>query len=154
LDIVQETFISAARHIHSLHEDAKLGSWIFGIAHQKCIQQWRREKRNAAIMETLEPAPEEFDVDPASELIQREQETRFVELLDHLPPHQRSVLLLHYLEDFSLEEIASVTLVSVGTVKSRLHYARKALRNLWEHHDENTARDSIDTSLPGRAQAG
>jgi len=39
-------------------------------------------------------------------------------------------LLLHFLEDFSLEEIAQVTSVSVGTVKSRLHYAKKSLRAL------------------------
>ena len=43
LDIVQETFINAVRHIGSLQHDEKFGSWLFGIAHQKCIQQWRRE---------------------------------------------------------------------------------------------------------------
>jgi RNA polymerase sigma-70 factor (ECF subfamily) len=45
---------------------------------------------------------------------------------------QRSALLLHFLEDFSLEEIADVTGVSLGTVKSRLHYGKCALKQLWE----------------------
>src|SRR6267142_4776888 len=42
LDIVQETFINAVRHIGGLREDGKFGSWLFGIAHQKCIHHWRR----------------------------------------------------------------------------------------------------------------
>src|SRR5271154_6681254 len=42
LDIVQETFIAAVRHIGSLREDNKFGSWLFGIAHQKVIQLWHK----------------------------------------------------------------------------------------------------------------
>jgi RNA polymerase sigma-70 factor (ECF subfamily) len=45
LDIVQETFINAVRHLGSLREDGKFGSWLFGIAHQKCIQRWRKQAR-------------------------------------------------------------------------------------------------------------
>ena len=60
LDIVQETFISAARHIGSLCEDAKFGSWLFGIAHQKCIQRWRKQARDDALREELATAPVEF----------------------------------------------------------------------------------------------
>ena len=44
LDIVQESLIAAARHIASLREDGKFGSWLFNIAHQKCIQHWRRQR--------------------------------------------------------------------------------------------------------------
>jgi RNA polymerase sigma-70 factor (ECF subfamily) len=63
-------------------------------------------------------------------LIREEQEAEFMSLVQQLPPPQRSVLLLHYVEDFSLEEIAGITRVSIGTVKSRLHYAKKSLRKL------------------------
>ena len=48
---------------------------------------------------------------------------------------QRSALLLHFLEDFPLEEIARITGVSVGTVKSRLHYGKKALREILMERD-------------------
>ena len=44
LDIVQESFINAARHIGALRENDKFGSWLFGIAHQKCAQHWRRQR--------------------------------------------------------------------------------------------------------------
>ena len=45
LDLVQETFIAAVKHIGSLRDDEKFGSWLFGIAHQKCIQRWRKQNR-------------------------------------------------------------------------------------------------------------
>src|SRR3569832_1086695 len=50
-DIVQETFINAHRHIGSLRDDARLGSWLFGIAHQKCQQHWRKPKREEVPLE-------------------------------------------------------------------------------------------------------
>src|SRR5436189_5355475 len=54
LDIVQETFINAARHIDSLREEGKFGSWLFGIAHQKSIQRWRAEKRNEKLSDSAD----------------------------------------------------------------------------------------------------
>jgi len=132
LDIVQETFISAVRHLGSLREDDKFGSWLFGIAHQKCIQRWRRQNREEAALEEFAAAPPEHEDDPAEMLIRHEQEAQFMALLNQLPLPQRSVLLLHFVEDFSLEEIAGITGAALGTVKSRLHYAKKALRKLIE----------------------
>lgn len=134
LDIVQETFISAARHIGSLREDGKFGSWLFGIAHQKCIQRWRTCKRQEALREEIALQPLELDDGPLDLLIRREQEAEFMNLLNQLPPPQRSALLLHFLEDFSLEEIAVITGAELGTVKSRIHYAKKALRKLVEEN--------------------
>jgi RNA polymerase sigma-70 factor (ECF subfamily) len=132
LDVVQETFIAAARHIASLRDNEKFGSWLFGIAHQKCIQLWRRRDREAAAREDLAAAVTELDDDPSEVLLREEQEAEFMKLLNQLPLPQRSVLLLHYLEDFSLEEIARITGAQLGTVKSRLHYAKRALRKLIE----------------------
>jgi RNA polymerase sigma-70 factor (ECF subfamily) len=132
LDIVQETFINAVRYLGSLREDAKFGSWLFGIAHQKCIQRWRKEGREQLLLEEFAGTPSDFGDGPDELLLRQEQEAEFMKLLQQLPPPQRSVLLLHYVEDFSLEEIAGITAAQPGTVKSRLHYARKALRKLLE----------------------
>jgi len=130
LDIVQETFINAVRHIGSLREDGKFGGWLFGIAHQKCIQRWRKQSRQKDALEEFAAGPQEFEDSPDELLIRREQEAEFMTLLNRLPLPQRSVLLLHFVEEFSLEEIAAITSAAVGTVKSRLHYAKKALREL------------------------
>src|SRR5438094_612756 len=100
LDLVQETFINAIRHIGPLREDEKFGSWLFSIAHQKCIQLWRRRDREREFGEQLEP-PGSDDA-PVVLLIREEQEEEFMKVLEKLPVAQRSALLLHFVEDFSL----------------------------------------------------
>jgi RNA polymerase sigma-70 factor (ECF subfamily) len=132
LDIVQETFIAAVRHIGGLRDDEKFGSWLFGIAHQKCIQRWRKQGRDEVLREEISGTPAEFESSPDDLLIRQEQEAEFMRLLNQLPLPQRSVVVLHFVEDFSLEEIAAITGAQLGTVKSRLHYAKKALKKLLE----------------------
>lgn len=132
LDIVQETFIAAARHLASLRDDGKFGSWLFGIAHQKCAQHWRKSGREEPLDADLADAMLGEEDDPSELLVREEQEAEFMEALNQLPPAQREALLLHFIEDFSLEEIAGITGVGVGTVKSRLHYGKKTLRKLLE----------------------
>jgi RNA polymerase sigma-70 factor, ECF subfamily len=132
LDLVQETFIAAVRHIGSLRDDDKFGSWLFGIAHQKCIQRWRKQSREEVFLDVIPESADEFEGRPDDLLIRQEQEAEFMNLLNQLPVPQRSVLLLHFVEDFSLEEIAGITGTPIGTVKSRLYYAKKALRKLLE----------------------
>jgi RNA polymerase sigma-70 factor (ECF subfamily) len=130
LDLVQETFIAAVRYIGSLRDDAKFGSWLFGIAHQKCLQRWRKQNRDEMLRDEIAATPDEFENSPGDLLIRQEQEAAFMQSLNQLPLPQRSVLLLHFVEDFSLDEIAGITGAAVGTVKSRLHYAKKSLRKL------------------------
>jgi RNA polymerase sigma-70 factor (ECF subfamily) len=132
LDLVQDTFIAAVRHIGGLRDDGKFGSWLFGIAHQKCIQRWRKQAREEMLREELAETPTADEDSPDDLLMRQEQEAEFMKLLSHLPLPQRSALLLHFVEDFSLEEIAGIAGVSLGTVKSRLHYAKRALRKLLE----------------------
>jgi len=132
LDIVQETFIAAARHIGSLREDGKFGSWLFGIAHQKVIQLWRKHGGKEILLDEIPESPDEFESGPDDLLVRQEQEAEFMNLLNQLPLAQRSALLLHFVEDFSLEEIARITESQIGTVKSRMHYAKRALRKLLE----------------------
>jgi RNA polymerase sigma-70 factor (ECF subfamily) len=135
LDIVQETFIAAVRHIGSLRDDARFGGWLFGIAHQKCVQSWRQQNRAAALREELAESPPDVDEGPDQWLIRLEQGEEFMSLLNELPVPQRSVLLLHFVEDFSLEQIAEITGTPLGTVKSRLHYAKRALRKIVEDQE-------------------
>ena len=130
LDLVQETFIAAIRHIGSLRDDGKFGSWLFGIAHQKCIQRWRKQDREEMLRDEIAATPDEFENSPDDLLVRQEQEAEFMKLLNQLPLPQRSVLLLHFVEDFSLEEIAGITGTPIGTVKSRLHYAKRVLKKL------------------------
>ena len=128
LDIVQESFIKAVRHIGSLREDTRFGSWLFGIAHQLCQRRWRKP-HHADSLEEIPEADLATDAEnPAEHLVAVEERELFFAAIDGLPEEHRSVVLLHYLEDFDLAEIADITGVPLGTVKSRLHTARRKLR--------------------------
>ena len=96
LDIVQETFINAVRHLGGLQEDGKFGSWMFSIAHQKCIQLWRKQGREREFAEEQAGVPVEYGDAPSDWLIGREQEEEFMRMIARLPAAQRSVLLLHF----------------------------------------------------------
>src|SRR3974390_1446515 len=84
-DLVQETFIAAVKHIGSLRDDGKFGSWLFGIAHQKCVQRWRKQKREDLLWDQIAVAADDFDEGPYDLLIRHEQEAEFMTLLDRLP---------------------------------------------------------------------
>ena len=107
LDIVQETFIRAARHLGSLREDARFGSWLFSIAHQRCTSHWRARGRPENDTDELDAEFPAGDADPGEGLIRKEREEEFMSRLEQLPPPQRAVLLLHFLEDFSLQKSPS-----------------------------------------------
>ena len=89
------------------------------------------------LLEEIAGAPPDFEDDPLDLLVRAEQEAEFMKLVDRLPLPQRSVVVLHFVEEFSLGEIAAITKAQLGTVKSRLHYAKKALRSLLEEGDRN-----------------
>lgn len=130
LDVVQETFIRALKHLGGLREDARFGAWLFGIAHQLILAQWRRLGRDPGPNAEPESPGEDVAFEPGPDLtaIRQEEERAVLAAIDELPPAQRSVILLFFLEDFSLAEIAEATATTLGTVKSRLHYAKAALR--------------------------
>ncbi|HLX95727.1 MAG TPA: RNA polymerase sigma factor [Verrucomicrobiae bacterium] len=136
LDLVQETFIAAVRHIGGLREDGRFGSWLFGIAHQKCIQRWRKQNREEVSLDEIPESPDESEGAPDDLLIRQEQEAGFMQVLNQLPLPQRAVLLLYFVENFSIEEIARITNTPPGTVKSRLFYAKRALRKLIQGNDD------------------
>ena len=80
----------------------------------------------------LAQEPVEFAEGPLDLLLREEQHADFMNHLNQLPPDHRSVLLLYFVEDFSLGEISRITGTGLGTVKSRMHYAKKGLRRIFE----------------------
>jgi RNA polymerase sigma-70 factor, ECF subfamily len=131
-DIVQDTFARAIAHIRGLRDDARFGSWLFGIAHQACIRHFRESRRDSSVFDGhAEPEGIDADVaDPRAMLLSSEDAGRLYELVDQLPLPQRSAFLLHVLGDSRIEDIARITGVPVGTVKSRLFHAKLALRRM------------------------
>lgn len=125
-DIAQDIWLRVLRGIGRLRDPAKLRAWLFGIAHRTWIDTLRR--KYAVVVADIDEVDRHELPDPmvADEL---EQELTAVEQeLSRLPAIEREALTLFYLRELSLQEIAQALDIPVGTVKSRLHRARRMLR--------------------------
>lgn len=126
-DVTQQTLVKIWRELPTLRDSARFDGWSYRLLVNACNDEMRRQRRPRTHLQLLEfdtPVP-----DPALSVADRDQLERGFERLsaDH-----RSVVILQYYLDYSLSEIASVLDVPVGTVRSRLHYAKRALRSALE----------------------
>ena len=134
-DVVQDALFSAWRSMSSF-QGLSFRAWLFRIATNRALDQLRSRKRRPEL--PLEP-PEDDDVTwaepvaPGPDLTQlagdREALARVEAALGALPAEQRTALLLRDVEGFPYEDIAVITSVEIGTVKSRIHRGRLAVRN-------------------------
>ncbi len=124
LDALQESWLRAFRGIRKLRDPAAVRTWLYSIVRAVTVDRARHDMARERAEETHTEAFEEAAAEPftAAEAAEVHQ------ALDQLEPRHREVLVLHFLEDFSLEEIAQITGCPAGTIKSRLHYAKRAMR--------------------------
>lgn len=125
-DIVQETWVSAMAGLRTLRDPKAFPAWIYGIATRRCADAIRTTARRRRLQ-----------ADAATESVTQTRSSpspdlsfELTDAIRQLPPTHRAVVHLFYREELSLEDIASILDVPVGTVKSRLHNARRALKIL------------------------
>jgi RNA polymerase sigma factor (sigma-70 family) len=144
-EVAQNVWLRVLRGIHKLRDGSKLRAWLFGIARRTLMDRLREQYAApdlSAIDDVDVPAlgvPEDIETDLTA--VERE--------LARLPIVEREVLTLFYLRELSLDEVADVLDVPVGTVKSRLFRARKILRREVERQQNYTnasPRDSMRNS--------
>lgn len=126
-DVSQEIWLAVVRGLPRLREPARFVPWLFAIARRSVVDRLRTEY--AAAPET--PVRDDRCVEDLSDTVVAR--TELVGALTSLPVLEREILVLHYLEDLSVQDCAHICRVPVGTVKSRLHRARRLLR---EHLSE------------------
>ncbi|MGA7271813.1 MAG: SigE family RNA polymerase sigma factor [Acidimicrobiia bacterium] len=126
-DAVQEAFAQA--HIHwkriSRYDDP--AAWVRRVALNRLLNVRRRLVRKRRVLQKLgagEPVPDEINKVADHEALD--------DALSGLSPRQRAVLVLHYVEDLAVRDIASALGIAEGTVKTHLHRARQAMRKLIE----------------------
>jgi RNA polymerase sigma-70 factor (ECF subfamily) len=126
-DVLQTVWVDVVRGVHDLRDPRRLPVWLYSIARNKALSHHRRAYARDRLRESRRPdAPE---VDDRS----RVEAADFIHHgLAMLPEGDREVLTLFFLRDLSISEAADVLGVPPGTVKSRLHKARKSLREILE----------------------
>jgi RNA polymerase sigma-70 factor (ECF subfamily) len=128
-EILQETFLRAFKHINNVREGVSLSPWLYRIA-VNLAHDWTARHRRwpAALDEIIEQLITPGVASPEQTVEEHELYELVYEAINKLEFKQRASLVLFYLHDFSLNEIAEIMDCPVGTVKSRLHYARENLR--------------------------
>lgn len=135
-DIIQDVFFALFRNLHRIEPIEKLRPYVFGIARRRCYDELRRHKYDTVSLDE-EPDDEEPYLAIASEDMPPDDVTHWLLLqlevqqaMERLPEIQRQVLIMFSEENLSYQEIAEILETNVGTVKSRLHYAKRALRGM------------------------
>jgi len=124
-DIVQETFIYAYWHYHTLRDQAKLRSWLCAIAKNKAYDYAKQVNRIIAIGQIGDRAP---DITPEEQYVAEERYHYINERIHSLPQKLREVILLYYFANNSIKEISDLLAIPQGTVKSRLNAGRRKLK--------------------------
>ena len=126
LDVLQEVWIKAFRGIRKLKDPGSLRSWLYSITHGIAVDRIRRnisrEKAEEVQLEDFQEVEEPSSAEEDAAAIHR--------ALSEIGLKHREVLVLHFLEDLSMAEIAKVVGCSEGTVKSRMHYAKRAMKEI------------------------
>lgn len=130
-DAAQETFIQAWLHLPSYRPQTSLRSWLYRIAVNAATDMLRKEKR--ILPNALEDLPlQDPGLGPEAAFFQEERTALVRRAILSLPEASRVVLVMREYEEMSYHEIAETLNIPVGTVMSRLNYARKTLRDKLE----------------------
>jgi RNA polymerase sigma-70 factor (ECF subfamily) len=127
-DVAQEALLRAYQKFDRLQDLSRFRGWLVRITFRLALDRWRSVKRRER-RETEWASPNLRSAAPTAEQIADSNafQARLEKALDELPKKSRLVLLLAAIQGYTLEEIATMLGVPIGTVKSRLFYARKGL---------------------------
>jgi RNA polymerase sigma-70 factor (ECF subfamily) len=136
-DAVQETFIAADRALDQYRGQSSLKTWLFAIAINQCRQMLRQRKRRQTLADAWQIARSLLPRPPVPEETMTHAETEDVlrQAVAELKEKHRLPVILRYTHNMTAPEIAQVLGISEGTVHSRLHYARRELRQKLEVRD-------------------
>ena len=127
-DVAQETFIQAWMHLSSYRPQTRLRNWLYRIAVNTATDRFRKEKR--ILPQDIEDLSlRDEQPGPESLVSQQERAALVQKAVLSLPEASRAVLVLREYEEMSYHEIADALNIPVGTVMSRLNYARKLLKD-------------------------
>ncbi len=125
-DITQESWLSIIKGLRKLHDPARFRAWAYRITTNKSID-WIRKSKNIKRV-GLEEIQEQQSI--------QKKDSGIKELMDKLDIGKKVVLSLYYFEQLTVPEISTALKIPKGTVKSRLHSARKELKKLYQRYTE------------------
>ena len=146
-DLVQECFIRIFTHRKRYKMKDSFRSWFYRIVMNLAHDLWRKRHRMERLQKKLQKFAGKLGVSslsPAESIETRSDSVSIIQaLISTLPPRQRQVLILRYVEEMSLKEIAAVLELNEGSIKSTLHHATKRLQKEYKKWKEKNESDRV-----------
>jgi RNA polymerase sigma-70 factor, ECF subfamily len=127
-DITQECFLRAYRALPRFRGEASFYSWLYRITINLCLNYLRRQAHQVSTAQDSEVSAPPVVDDPSVVLETQERERLIRSAIDTLPAHYRVAIILRDMEGLSYQEIADILSIPLGTVKSRINFAKRLLR--------------------------
>lgn len=142
-DVVQETFLRVYKNLSSYDVNQKFSTWIFRIGTNLCIDRLRRRRATYSLDAGVTDGEganwygmlSNDQLGPEGQLILSETQQQIRKAIDMLPEKYKSIVILRYLHDLSLQEIGDILQMPVTTVKTRVHRGREFLRKKLEQEN-------------------
>ncbi len=143
-DLAQDSFIKAWKALPNFENRSKFSTWLFRISHN-VVYDWMRKKNSRSEGELDDQTLDSSDIDmtaatspkqsprPDESMEENELRAEIEEALDKLSPAQKETIILREVQGMDYNEIAIIMNCTLGTVMSRLFYARKKLQTLLNH---------------------
>jgi len=135
-DIFQDSYLRAFRALDLFRGDSSLTTWMLSIARNTALNRIRRQRTETTWQTSVEEPPDVADPAAAADMhameIRASSDRRLLMAMDRLTPAQREAVLLFYVEDHPVEEVARITRRTPNTIKSDLRRARLVLRTILE----------------------
>ena len=139
-DIIQEVFIKVYRNLNGFNRKLKFSSWIYRIAHNEIINQYRKTKLRLAMIplniedeaNLIGSINDTIEINGAYENLENAEKVR--EALAELPDKYREILVLRYLEDKSYDEISDILRKPPGTVATQINRAKANFKKIAKRH--------------------
>ena len=140
-DVVQESFIRVWRHLPQYNLKSKFTTWLYRIVTNLCYDRIKARRRQGKIMQqnsdTLNSNTISCNYDLEKEMSNKELAQIILDIAEELSPKQKTVFVLRDLQDLSISEVAKITGLSKGTIKSNLYHARLHIREKCEQLNIN-----------------
>ncbi|MNI24802.1 ECF RNA polymerase sigma factor SigW [compost metagenome] len=127
-DVVQDIYIELHRSLERYDPSREFRPWLMGLVMRQIHAYRRKSWRHFRLLKRVEHGVERMEYDFTGEVVERLAGRTLLEAVNRLPFKLKQVVILHYLQEYSQEEIAVILEIPLGTVKSRIHAALQKLR--------------------------
>lgn len=130
-EITQKTFINVYRNLHQLEDPAKFSPWIYRIANNLCLDELKRQGRKMHVSVSEDDESHQLATETPAQILEEKELGEWIQkALMQIPEEQRTVIILKEYEGFTFYEISEITGEPESTIKSRMYYGLKKMREI------------------------